>query len=72
MPFFLENIMTTTKQTAPKKPFKVGQKVNFKSRTRSGTGKVNHIRSGATGDWYDVRYDGDNIVSVRASQLTAI
>ena len=65
--------MATTKQTAaPKKPFKVGQKVNFKSRTRSGTGKVNHIRSGATGDWYDVRYDGDNIVSVRASQLTAI
>lgn len=65
--------MATTKQTAaPKKPFKVGQKVNFKSRTRSGTGKVNNIRTGATGDWYDVRYDDDNIVSVRASQLSAL
>lgn len=60
-----------TKQ-APKKPFKVGQKVNFRSRTRTGVGKINAIRSTLTGDYYDVRYDHDNIVSVRASQLTAI
>lgn len=60
-----------TKQ-APKKPFKVGQKVNFVSRTRKGVGKINAIRATMTGDYYDVRYDNDNIVSVRASQLTAI
>jgi hypothetical protein len=53
-----------------KKPFKVGQKVNFKSRTRSGIGKILAIRSGLTGDYYDIRYDGDNVVSVRASQIS--
>lgn len=52
-----------------KKPFKVGQKVHFTSRTRQGIGKVLAIRSGLTGDYYDVRYDSDNVVSVRASQL---
>lgn len=60
-----------TKQ-APKKPFKVGQKVNFFSRTRKGVGKVIAIRPTMTGDYYDIRYDSDNVVSVRASQLTAI
>ena len=58
-----------TKQTKP--TFKVGQKVNFKSRGRSGVGKIVAIRSGLTGAWFDVRYDSDNIVSVRASQLSA-
>jgi hypothetical protein len=53
-----------------KKPFKIGQKVNFTSRSRRGVGKVLAIRSGLTGDYYDVRYDGDNVVSVRASQLS--
>ena len=53
-----------------KKPFKVNQKVNFKSRTRQGGGKIIAIRSGLTGDYYDVRYDGDNVVSVRASQIS--
>ncbi|MFN7883035.1 MAG: hypothetical protein ACK5PF_08490 [bacterium] len=60
-----------TKQ-APKKPFKVGQKVNFVSRTRKGVGKIIAIRPSLTGDWYDVRYDNDNVVSVRASQVVAI
>ena len=55
-----------------KKPFKVGQKVNFQSRSRKGVGKIIAIRStGLTGDWYDVRYDSDNVVSVRASQISA-
>lgn len=58
-----------TKQTKP--AFKVGQKVNFKSRARSGVGKIVAIRSGLTGAWFDVRYDKDNVVSVRASQLSA-
>lgn len=59
-----------TKQTKP--TFKVGQKVKFSSRARSGTGKIVAIRTmGLTGAWYDVRYDSDNIVSVRASQLSA-
>lgn len=58
-----------TKQTTPK-PIKVGQKVKFQSRTRSGTGKVIAVRAGLTGSWYDVRYDDDNVVSVRASQLS--
>lgn len=60
-----------TKQ-APKKPFKVGQKVNFVSRARKGVGKIIAIRPMLTGDWYDIRYDNDNVVSVRASQLTSI
>lgn len=55
-----------------KKPFKINQKVHFKSRTREGIGKILSIRAGLTGDYYDVRYDGDNIVSVRASQLSAV
>lgn len=58
-----------TKQSKP--TVKVGQKVNFKSRSRSGVGKIVAIRSGLTGAWFDVRYDGDNIVSVRASQLSS-
>lgn len=57
-----------TKQT--KTTLKVGQKVNFKSRTRSGVGKIAAIRNGLTGAWFDIRYDKDNIVSVRASQLS--
>ena len=58
-----------TKQTKP--TFKVGQKVKFKSRARSGVGKIVATRNGLTGAWFDVRYDDDNIVSVRASQLSA-
>ena len=59
-----------TKQ-ASKPAFKVGQKVKFTARTRSGTGKIVAARGGLTGAWFDVRYDNDNIVSVRASQLSA-
>lgn len=51
--------------------YKVGQKVKFQSRVRSGTGKLVDIRQGQKGAFYTVQPDDESKkVIVRESQLS--
>lgn len=51
---------------------KVGQRVKFTTRTRSGTGKIEAITENR-GTWYVIRRpkaEGGGTVTVRAAQLS--
>lgn len=50
--------------------FKKKQKVTFTSRAKSGSAVIHGVRATARGDWFDIKTDKGELLSVRAGQMT--